>query len=153
SKSENTASSQAVLVGTRRSSIGRDCTRRTTVRQRRLPGSCPRPWRRERSRGARRLGSAPSPPLFAEKRDEKAPDVGPPAMLPQVERLPGAERETPATDRHGLARAGERRSGMRRHVVRPLVVVLPTSALGSQLLHPPGEVPKHPRIRVLLNHE
>lgn len=74
-------------------------------------------------------------------------------VLPQVNSLPGAERQTPV--RHGYDFAGFRqcRSRMRRHVVRPLVVVLPRARFRCKVAEPTFQIAQHGRIGVFLNHE
>src|SRR5688572_6691794 len=58
------------------------------------------------------------------------------AMLPEIDRLPGAEGELAVRDRDRFRRAGQRGAGMCRHVVRTLGVVLPAPGLGCELGHP-----------------
>src|SRR5687768_14812155 len=54
------------------------------------------------------------------------------AVLEQVDRLPGAERELAALHRHGDRRRGDRRSDVPAHVVGPLVgVAVPRVGVGG----------------------
>lgn len=77
--------------------------------------------------------------------------MGAAAVLPQVEALPGAEGEAPVDHGDQLGGPGQRAAGVGRHVVGPLVVVLPAAGLGGQLGEPPEQIPAYRRVRVLLD--
>src|SRR4051812_37254617 len=89
----------------------------------------------------------------AEDRHHDAPSVRRRAMLPNVERLPGAERELVIRDRDRLAGLGDRGADVARHVVGALGVVLVTIALRCDALDPFLKVAEHRGIGVLLDDE
>lgn len=74
-------------------------------------------------------------------------------MLPQVERLPGAEREASVHDGERFTRASQGRARVGWHVVRPLVIVLPVTTLRSEIRHEIGQICQNAGIGVLLDDE
>src|SRR5262245_54401709 len=84
--------------------------------------------------------------------DEAAP-VGMRAVLPQVDRLPGAERQIATAHGDRFRRAGEHRPYVGGHVVGTFGVVLPRVGLGRGLREPSAEIAQHGRVCVLLDHD
>src|SRR5690242_5114260 len=74
-------------------------------------------------------------------------------MLPDIQGLPGPEREAAAGDRDHLARAGDGAAEVARHVVGALVVVLVVAALGGEARHPALQIAEDGRISVFLDDE
>src|SRR5437868_9779622 len=75
------------------------------------------------------------------------------AVLPQVDRLPGAEKQGSVADRNRLRRPRQRRADVARHVVRTFGVVLIVPVFGRDPFGPPLQIPQHRGIRVLLHDE
>src|SRR5690606_3265650 len=89
----------------------------------------------------------------AEVNDDATPVRGA-AMLPQVDPLPGAEREPPVEYRDRERGGGEDRLDVGRHVVRPLRRMREVAvALRHEAVEPLLEVMARARIGVFLNGE
>ena len=73
------------------------------------------------------------------------------AVFPKEQALPGPECK--ATRRHGhhLGGLGERRASVGRHVVWPLVIVLPGARLRSEIGHETSQIAEHRGIGVFLD--
>src|SRR5207248_7340865 len=66
-------------------------------------------------------------------------------------RLPRSERELCATHGQRLRGPGERGADVRRHVVRPLFLVLVVGAFGREPRQERFQIPPHGRVGVLLD--
>lgn len=75
------------------------------------------------------------------------------AMFPKVKCLPCAEREARVHDRKRLTRPGQGGARVGGHVVRPLVVVLPITALRNEIRHESSQILQNAGVCVLLNDE
>lgn len=89
-----------------------------------------------RARNSRMGGYAPlagpiewsrEPASVAENMYDDSAFVRSSAMLPQVDTLPGTESEASSHYGNALRGLGQRGAGVRRHVIRTLVVVLPAA--------------------------
>ena len=65
------------------------------------------------------------------------------AVLGEEQPLPGAQRQRPLDDGYGDAGAGEHLLEMRRHIVRPLAVVIVAAAPGRDAAEPGDQVRAH----------
>ena len=74
---------------------------------------------------ARASTSDESEDLLPDHVYDQATRMGRSAVLPQVQRLPGAEREPASADRNRLRRFRDRGARVGRHIIWALVVVLP----------------------------
>ena len=90
--------------------------------------------------------------------------LGPGPVLPEIDSLPGADQQTPASEGQGEGGAGEGRADVGGHVIRAFVVVAvraqfaPTAdrshpLLGHQGLEVGGQIHQHPRVGVLVDSE
>src|ERR1700758_4970144 len=61
--------------------------------------------------------------LLPDHMQRDLPQVRPPSMFEKIDALPRTKQQAPAHDWDGQADAGQRGAQMRRHIVRPFVVV------------------------------
>src|SRR5437660_197601 len=89
----------------------------------------------------------------ADHRDDQLAPVWSAAVLPQVDRLPGAKEQLAVADGDRLGGAGEGRADVRGHVVRAFGAVLVVGVLGRDAIRPALQVALDGRVGVLLDHE
>src|SRR5437868_12039720 len=114
-------------------------TRRSRQRSSSCPPGC-------RAAGARASAGASSALVLRSSRersvaflattrdvDDNLASVGPLTVLPEVDGLPGPERQAARADRNRFIRFRDGAARVRGHVVEPLVVVLPVPMLGGEI--------------------
>lgn len=90
--------------------------------------------------------------------------LGPGPVLPEIDGLPGAEQQPPASERQGEGGAGEGRADVGGHVIGTFVVmaigaqIAPAAdrshaLLGHEGLQVSGQIDQHPRVSVFVDGE
>ena len=75
-------------------------------------------------------------------------------MFPEINSLPGAQRQAAVHNGDGKINRGQRRTNMRRHVVVPLGCMnIKRIAIGNEPLEESLQIPLHVRVRVLLDQQ
>jgi hypothetical protein len=77
--------------------------------------------------------------------------VRPRAVLDEVDRLPGAERECALQHRDLQRDRCQHRLDVRRHVVRSLGVMAPSGVFGRKSIQRRGQIDEHGRIGIFLD--
>ena len=91
-------------------------------------------------------GGAPAFEAFLSRAphgDDECPAVSSPTVLPEVDRLPAAQRQLAARHRHVLRRLRQRGADVRRHVIETLGVVLVIGALRRDARKEPLQIAPH----------
>src|SRR5687767_7222558 len=99
-------------------------------------------------------GPVSTPTMLSGNVNNQLPPGTAPAVLPQVDALPGAERKPAARNWNGKRTAGQCGLDMRRHVVGTFgVVLVERIAFGDKALQPALEVALRRRVGVFLDDE
>ena len=90
---------------------------------------------------------------FSDQMAKNAPVMGPSTVLPEIDRLPGAQGKSSRFDAEAEGLTGERRADVGGHVIGAFVVVAVPTGFGHDDPHPIGEILKNPRIGVFIDGE